>query len=157
MPLVIQFQPKPESKCRKLKGGGERPEGAGRQPVQIEVLDLETGISKFYLSIRDVSRYIGVHAGTISNYLSPLMESIPQVNLESHIKVGLYLKRIKNIYAFLLWLLETLGSAKIEYINFIKQCNSKDFMKKIQKYKIQSKHRCETVSAYSNVKIYFMF
>lgn len=53
------------------KKGGGKPEGAGRQPVQIEVLDLETGITKYYLSIRDASRDIGVHAGTISNYLSP--------------------------------------------------------------------------------------
>jgi hypothetical protein len=53
------------------KKGWERPEGAGRKPVLIEVLDLETGITKHYPSLRDVSRDIGVHAGSISNYLSP--------------------------------------------------------------------------------------
>lgn len=52
------------------KKGWERPVGAGRQSVQIEVLDLETGITKHYPSLRDVSRDIDVHAGSISNYLS---------------------------------------------------------------------------------------
>jgi group I intron endonuclease len=58
------------TKISEAKKGQERPEGAGRKRVPIEILDLETGLTQHYTSLRDVCRDIGVHPGSLSNYLS---------------------------------------------------------------------------------------
>ena len=51
--------------------GQARPEGAGTPSIQIEVLDLETGITTIYPSINEVARFMGCSSsGAISCYFS---------------------------------------------------------------------------------------
>jgi hypothetical protein len=49
--------------------GRKRPDGAGRPSVQIEVLDLFTGIKTVYPSISEAAKALDVRYSTISNYI----------------------------------------------------------------------------------------
>jgi hypothetical protein len=70
----------PEHKAKRLEHlkrlhlsqkGRARPEGLGTPIIQIEVLDLETGIKTIYPSMKEVARFLGCSSsGTISCYFS---------------------------------------------------------------------------------------
>ena len=49
--------------------GRKRPDGAGKPSVQIEVLDLESGIQTVYPSISEAAKALDVRYSTISNYI----------------------------------------------------------------------------------------
>lgn len=55
-------------KGNKASLGRNRPEGAGKPSVSIEVLDLSTGIQTVYASIREAERALDVPAGKFARY-----------------------------------------------------------------------------------------
>lgn len=97
--------------------GRKRPDGAGRPSVQIEVLDLESGIQTVYPSISEADRTLNIPKSVISLYFT-------RNQVKPYKGIGWLTNYFLLLY-FISWLalLKILYSARVEMSNLLFKSN----------------------------------